>query len=139
VRSKKEGVEKKGLGSRRRAQNGGIVAVAIHAFGGSIFVDHDRFVANPFALCMAVCTSDVGMAAGKSKVRARIVIEQGRNPALGIVAIDATRLAVFRYELRIMRVVVASFALRRSALEARFVAGGGLVAFPAGNSAVNSQ
>jgi len=60
----------------------------------------------------------VGVATGQCEVSAGIVIERGRNPALGIVAINAVRFSVLGLELRIMSIDVASFALLRSAFEA---------------------
>ena len=66
---------------------------------------------------MALSAGYVGVFTGQNEVGAGVVIEGGRNPALGIVAIDAMGLSVLCWELRIMGIDVAGFALLRSAFE----------------------
>jgi len=67
---------------------------------------------------MALSAGYVGVSTGQSEVGAGVVIEGGRNPALGIVAINAMGLSVFGLELRIVGVDVAGFALLGGAFEA---------------------
>ena len=47
----------------------------------------------------------------------RVMIERGRNPVLGGVAVAAMGLRILGRELPVVRVLVASLALLRSALE----------------------
>lgn len=91
--------------------------MAVGAFVGSVFVEDDEPIADRPGLCMALRAGDVGVASGQGEVRAGVVIEDGRNPSVGVVAIGAVGFAVFRDKLRIVRVEVASFALLRSAFE----------------------
>ena len=102
-------------GTGLRVEDFGIVAVAIDALRGSIFVDDDGLFGNKFGLGMAFGAGNIRMAAGEDEVSAGIVIEGGRNPALSVVAIDAVGLAVFSDKLRIVSVNVAGFALLGSA------------------------
>lgn len=92
--------------------------MAVDALGGSVLINHNGFVSDHFCLNVTFVTTHVGMAAGKRKVSASIVIERRGNPTLRIVAVGAMSLTVFGDELRIVGVLVASFALLRGALEA---------------------
>ena len=117
----------------------GIVAVAVYAFVGGGLVNDDGFVADEFGLHVTLVTSHVGMSAGEGEVGAGVVVEGGRHPALGIVAIGAVSLAILGDKLGIVSVLVASLTLLWRALESRFVIGGGLVAITAGDGAMRAD
>ena len=52
-----------------------IVAVAVDAFGCSVFIDHDRFAGDQFGLDVALGAGHIGVPAGQCEMGARIVIE----------------------------------------------------------------
>ena|SRR3974377_320276 len=88
---------------------------------------------------MALVAGYIGMATRKCEMGTSVVIEGGRNPSLGIVAIAAVGFTVLGDELRIVGVVVASLARLWSAFEARLIVGGGLMAFTAGHCAMRAN
>ena len=104
-------------GKRLRVQDFGVIAVAINALRGSILINHDGFIGDQFGLSVTLVTGHIGMAPGKCEVSPGIVVEGGRHPALGIVAISAVSSSVLGQKLRIVGIVVASLALLRGALE----------------------
>jgi len=69
----------------------------------------------------------------------RVVIERRRNPVLGGVAVAAMRLRILGRELPVVRVLVASLALLRGALESRRIFFRGLVTIAANHGAMRAQ
>lgn len=102
---------------RLRLENLGVISVAVHAFVGCVLVNDDRLLSHKLGLHVALATGHVGVAAREGEMRAGVMVECGRHPALGVVAIAAVRLGVFGDELAVMNIIVASLALLWSALE----------------------
>lgn len=119
-----------------RVANLRVIPVAVHAFGGRIFVNDNLFFTHEPGLNVALVAGNVGMPTGQGEMCASVVVEGGRHPALDIVAIAAMGLAVLGEELTVVGIVVAGFALLRSSLETRFVTGSGFMAFTAGDGTV---
>jgi len=72
-------------------------------------------------------------------VSAGVVIERGRNPVLRVVAVAAVGPGILGHELPVVRVVVASFALLRGALESRGIIRRRLVTIAANDGAMRAQ
>lgn len=117
----------------------GVVAVAVGALGRGVFVENDRLAGNDMRLGMAAVAFQVGVAAGEGEMGARVVIEGGRHPALGIVAVAAMGFGIPGDKLRIVDVGVAGFTGVRSAGKARGGGGRGLVTFGAGDRAMGAE
>lgn len=90
--------------------------MAIGALRQRLLVDDDWLVRNQARLRVTFVTCNSLMPSLQRKMRSRIVVEQGRNPALRTVAIRTGSLARFR-KLPCMHVLVAIFANLRCSLE----------------------
>lgn len=71
-------------------------AMTIGAFDRCWFIEKNRFAVEHFRFPVTFVTRNVGMATGKRKVRPRVVIKRGRNPALNVVAHGASSFAFLR-------------------------------------------
>lgn len=91
--------------------------MAVHTFVGCVLVNDDGLLPHNLGLHVALATGHVGMAARQGEMRAGVMVECGRHPALSVVAIAAVRLGIFGDELAVMNIIVASLALLWSALE----------------------
>lgn len=94
--------------------------VAIRTFWGRQFINDHRLGIDQARLRMTFVTWNSGVSSLQRKMRPRIMIEERRNPALGVVAIRTGGLASLR-KLACMRVFVAIFANLRCALELHFL------------------
>lgn len=126
-------------GERPGIHDFGVIAMTVDALGRGILVHDNRLLSDEPGLRMALLAQDLGVASGQGEVRAGVMIECGRNPALGRMAVDAMCLTVFGDELGIVSVPVTGFALLRCAFESRTGIRGGFVALAAGHRAVHSQ
>lgn len=116
-----------------------IIRMAIRTLVRRVLVDHDGLFVHEARLDVALGARNVGVAAGERQSCFRVMIEGGRHPALRIMAICAMRLAVFRLELSVMRIVVTRFTGLGRTLKARLVSSRRLVALATGNRPVRTK
>lgn len=84
--------------------------MTVGTFGEDLLVDNDRIAVNENRFFVTHVTSNFGVPALKRKVRARVMIKNGRNPALRIMTIRAGGLPGF-CELPRMSIFVATLAI----------------------------
>ena len=92
------------------------------AGGRRRFVEKHFLAADFPNIRVATIAFDTGMAALQRKLRPSVMIEEGRRPTLGVMAVDTRRSALFRDELPAVRIDVAAFATLCSAFELNFFA-----------------
>lgn len=118
-----------------------IRAMAIRARFGSRLVEEHQFPLNLTLQRVTHRASHIFVAAGERELRALVMIERGRGPALRGMAIRARSHARFCcHELSSMRVQVASFAILRRSLELNLMRPGDwFVTIGAGHRAMRSE
>jgi hypothetical protein len=114
-------------------------AVTIGAFDWRWLIEKDRLAVHHFRFPVTFVTSNIRMASRKRKMRSRVVIKRGGNPALNVVTTGAPSFVVFR-KLGSMDIHVAVLADLRRSFELNLAgARQGFVACPAGYGTMGPQ
>lgn len=90
--------------------------MTIRALHGRVFVHDDDLVYDHLGLEVALGAENFGMATGQRQA-GLVMIEDGRDPLLNVVAVGAMRSAVFSQKLFFVHIIVAGLAFLRRALE----------------------